>query len=86
MVLIFVGVACPQKLAPMKISAFTVCDSSGLEDGASIGSSTTDKRVWLFSGISQQIDILAHITCCSLGSNYPKTVELCSPKINACNS
>ena len=41
------------------------------------------KRAWSFSGISQQIDNLAHITSYSLGSNYPKTVELSSPKLNA---
>ena len=41
------------------------------------------KRVWLFSGVSQRIETLAHITCCSFGSNYSKTVELSSPKINA---
>ena len=38
------------------------------------------ERVWSFSGISQWIDKLAHITSYSLGSNYPKTVELSSPK------
>ena len=48
-----------KNLSPMKISAFTVCDSNDLEDRASIGSGTTDKRVWSFSRISQQIEILA---------------------------
>ena len=41
------------------------------------------KMAWSFLGISQWIDILAHITSYSLGSNYPKTVELSSPKLNA---
>ena len=41
------------------------------------------KRAW---GISQRIDNLAHITSYSLGSNYPKTVELSSPKLNAYKS
>ena len=44
------------------------------------------KRAWSFSGISQRIDNLAHITSYSLGSNYPKTVELSSPKLNAYKS
>ena len=44
------------------------------------------KRVWSFSGISQRIDKKAHITSYSLGSNYPKTVELSSPKLNAYKS
>ena len=70
----------------MKISSFMVCDSNSLEDMTSIGSGTTDKRVWSFSGTLQRIEILAHIACCSLGSNYPKTVELCSSKLNAYNS
>ena len=43
------------------------------------------KRVWSFSSISQWIDNLAHITSYSLGSNYPKTVELTSPNLNAYN-
>ena len=34
------------------------------------------QRAWSFSGISQRIDNLANITSYSLGSNYPKTVEL----------
>ena len=38
------------------------------------------ERAWSFSGISQWIDKLAHITPYSLGSNYPKTVELSYPK------
>ena len=70
----------------MKVSAFMVCDSNGLEDRASIGSGTTDKRVWSFSVILQQLETLAHITCCALGSNYSKTVELCSLKLNTYNS
>ena len=70
----------------MKISSFMVCDSNSLEYTAGTGSSTTDKRVWSFPDISQQIEILAHIACCYLGSNYPKRVELCSPKLNAYNS
>ena len=41
------------------------------------------KRAWSFLGISQRIDNLAHITSYSLGSNYPKTVELSPPKLNA---
>ena len=44
------------------------------------------KRVWLFSGILQLKEILTHITCCLLGSNNPKTIELCSPKLNAYKS
>ena len=44
------------------------------------------KRAWSFSGISQRIDNLAHITSYSLRSNYPKTVESSSPKLNACKS
>ena len=44
------------------------------------------KRAWSFSGISQRIDNLAHITSYSLGSNYPKTIELSSPKLNAYKS
>ena len=32
------------------------------------------KSAWSFSGISQKIDNLPHITSYSLGSNYPKTV------------
>ena len=43
-------------------------------------------RAWSISGISQRIDNLAHITSYSLGSNYPKTVELSSPKLNAYKS
>ena len=45
-----------------------------------------DKKGVVVSGISQQIDILAHITCNSLGSNCPETVELFSPKLNAYKS
>ena len=43
------------------------------------------KKAWSFLGtcILQRIDNLAHITSYSLGSNYPKTVELSSPKLNA---
>ena len=41
------------------------------------------KRTWSFSGISQWID---NLTSYSLGSNYPKTVELSSPKLNAYKS
>ena len=44
------------------------------------------KRAWSFSGILQRIDNLAHITSYSMGSNYPKTVELSSPKLNAYKS
>ena len=51
-----------------------------------IGSGITDKKGVVISGISQQIEILAHITCYSLGTNYPKTVELFSPKLNAYKS
>ena len=46
----------------------------------------TLKMEWSFLGISQRIDNLAHITSYSLGSNYPKTVELSSPKLNAYKS
>ena len=48
-----------------------------------IGAALLIKRVWSFSGILQQIEVLAHIMCQSLGSNYPKTVELFPPKLNA---
>ena len=41
------------------------------------------KKAWSFLSISQRIDNLAHITSYSLGSNYPKTVELSSPELNA---
>ena len=41
------------------------------------------KWAWPFSGVSQRIEVLAHIPCCSLGSNYPKTVELPSTKLSA---
>ena len=41
------------------------------------------KWAWPFSGILQRIEVLAHIPCCSLGSNYPKTVELPSAKLSA---
>ena len=45
------------------------------------------KRAWSFSIISQRIDNWhMHITSYSLGSNYPKTVELSSPKLNAYKS
>ena len=44
------------------------------------------KRAWSFSGISQRMDNLADITSYSLGSNYLKTVELSSPKLNAYKS
>ena len=74
---IFLGIILTQN------SCQNECDSESLEDRASVGRATTDKKVWSFSGISQRIEILAHITCCSLGSNYPKTVELCSPKLSA---
>ena len=77
---IFLGIMLPQN------SCQIVYDSNGSEGRASIDRSTTDKRVWSFSGISQWIEILEHITCCSLGSNNFKTVELCSPKINAYKS
>ena len=39
-----------------------------------IGSDTTDKMGVIISGISHWIQILAQITCYSLGSNYPETV------------
>ena len=51
-------------------SCQNVCDSKGLKDRASVGSATIDKKVWSFSGILQQIKILAHVTYCFLGSNY----------------
>ena len=41
------------------------------------------KRAWSFPGILQLID---NITSYSMGSNYLKTVELSSPKINAYKS
>ena len=63
-----------------------VCDSNGLEDRAIIGSGTTHKKGGSFSRILQRIETLAHITCCSLGSNYSKTVELFSPKLNVYKS
>ena len=44
------------------------------------------KKAWSISGILQRIDKKAHITSYSLGSNYPKTVELSSPKLNAYKS
>ena len=65
------------------LSCQNVCDSNVLEDRTIIGSDTIDKRVWSFSGISQRIEILAYISSCSLRSNYSKTVELFSPKLNA---
>ena len=44
------------------------------------------KRAWSFSSILQWIDNLAHIISYSSGLNYPKTVELSSPKLNAYES
>ena len=41
------------------------------------------KRVWSFLGCLQRIGNLAHISSCSLGSYYPITVELSSPKLCA---
>ena len=39
-----------------------------------IDSDTTNKMGVIISGISHWIQILAQITCYSLGSNYPETV------------
>ena len=44
------------------------------------------KWAWPFSGISQRIDNFAQTPSYSLGSNYPKTVELASAKWNAYES
>ena len=44
------------------------------------------KGAWSVSACSQRIDILAHMPCYSLGSNYPRTVEISSPSLNAYNS
>ena len=44
------------------------------------------KRAWSFSGCSQRIRNLAHISSCSLGSYYPIIVELSSPKLSAYKS
>ena len=67
-------------------SCQNVYDSNGLDNRVIIGSGTANKKGVVISGISQRIEILAHITCYSLGSNYPKTVELFSPKLNAYKS
>ena len=67
-------------------SCQNVYDSNGLDSRVIIVSSTADKKGVVISGISQRIEILAHITCYSLGSNYPKTVELSCPKLNAYKS
>ena len=42
--------------------------------------------MWSFSACSQWINILAHMPSCSLRSNYPRTVEISSPFLNAYNS
>ena len=42
-----------------------------LDIRAILGSATADKKGVVISRISQWIEILAHITCYSLGSNYP---------------
>ena len=44
------------------------------------------KKAWSFSGCSQWIGNLAHIPSCSLGSYYPISVELSSPKLCAYKS
>ena len=44
------------------------------------------KRAWSFLGCLQRIGNLAHILSCSLGSYYPITVELFSPKLCAYKS
>ena len=51
-----------------------------------VESSTSNERAWPFSGCSQWIRILAHIPSCSLGSYYPISVELSSPKLCAYKS
>ena len=58
---IFLGIILPQN------SSQNVCDSNVSQDRASTDAALPIKRVWSFSKISQRTEILAHITCCSLG-------------------
>ena len=55
--------------------------------GGSINSITycdlTINRVWSVLALSQRIQNFSHVPSCSLGSYYPRTVELSSPKLNA---
>ena len=69
----FLGIILPQN------SFQNVCDSKGLKDRESVGSATTDKRCGHFRDFAADRDF-------GLGSNYSKTVELCSPKLNTYKS
>ena len=43
----------------------------------------TINRVWSVLALSQKIQNFSHVPSCSLGSYYPRTVDLSSPKLNA---
>ena len=63
-----------------------MCSSNRLEDTTTLEVALPMERVWSFLGCLQQIENLAHFPSHSLGSYYPITVELTSPKLCAYKS